>query len=165
MSLVIRQPVCGNNLSFSSSVHIPKSVAAVWVIKDKYGLKCPLFGVPESFQRTFPVQINDVTLCPLNNTPASHVISQDHIELANRLPLTNNVVNVIHPVPVLCKGHSPVFSAKTMFIFLRAHILFYFTKAFIITDFLHIMYNALVKVLSVYQQSALHKTDKKQIKN
>lgn len=141
--------VCGAmttiHLSLAHTVFITRSSekqAAVWVIKDKYSLKWLLFWVPESFQRTFPVQIDDVTQCDLSSTPASHVISQDQIESANRLSFTNNIVNEIHIVHVLCKEHSPVFWATTMFIFLREYILFYFTKAFIITNLPHIKYTS-----------------------
>lgn len=81
------------------------------------------------------MQIDDVTQRDLSNTPASPVISQDHIKSANRLSLTNSIVNEIHTVHVLGKEHSPVFRATTMFTLLRERNLFYFTKAFITTTF------------------------------
>lgn len=55
------------------------------------------------------MQIDDVTQCDLSNTPASPVISQDQIKSANRLSLTNSIVNEIHTVHVLGKEHSSVF--------------------------------------------------------
>lgn len=55
------------------------------------------------------MQIDDVTQRDLSNTPASPVISQDHIMSANTLSLTNSIVNEIHTVHVLGKEHSPVF--------------------------------------------------------
>lgn len=122
----------------SLSQGLLKSGAVVWVIQDKYILKWLLFRAPESFQRTFPVQIDDVTLHSLNNTPASRVISQDHIESANRLSLANNTVHETQIVRVLWKEHSPVFWARAMLIFLREYTLFYFTNIFIITNFPHI---------------------------
>ena len=51
-----------------------------------------------------------------------------------------------------------------MFIFLREYTSFYLTKAFI-KNFRHIKHTSEKKNLWLYQQSALHKTDKKQIKN
>lgn len=50
-----------------------------------------------------------------------------------------------------------------MFIFLREYTSFYLTKAFI-TNFPHIKRTS-KKIIWVYQQPALHKADKKQIKN
>jgi hypothetical protein len=68
----------------------------------------------------------------------SCVMPQDDIWSANRLTIANNIVNETYVIHVHNKNINLLFWKKVIVIFLREHTLFYFSKAFIIANFMHI---------------------------